>query len=137
MFKEISIFDAGLFGFLNDGGKIETSKIDPNIFKPQFKEPTWNQINYYLYKLDSTGFHDEIYSNIEENYGNAETYIYSRTNQKVSYIEKDKTGNPKPAINISLSTYVRHQIHHSDNLFNPRFTERQLHDSIVELLSLI
>lgn len=96
--------------------------------------PSMNEINYNSFGEITEEFHNELYAFIDlqgwlNEYKTGKptrTYIhwYADTNRTV----------PKQLI---MSEIVRHQIHHPENTYNPRFTEADLKNSIQEMMRFI
>ena len=87
-----------------------------------------NEINFLVFDDVSEAYHDELYSEIVKNEkkGYSEEFEkWSKENKKEYF--NQKTGKPET---ISLSQYIRHQIHHPENDCNPKYTKKDLKNSI-------
>ena len=74
-------------------------------------------------------YHIELYGYLE--YGN-KLNEFRNEQTKISYIEivKEKGCYKEKPREVSLSEYIRHQIHHPENKKNERYTFEQLGQSI-------
>ena len=92
------------------------------------KSSSYAEVNYDVFGIYSTDFHNELYGFIEA--------------EEVSLLEKlkkEKTwinAKTKKELTVSLSEYIRHSIHHPENKLNKKFTEDELRKSIKELLKM-
>lgn len=97
--------------------------VDPKHYLPY---PSLNEINHTAFGEISEEYHNELYGYIEENEW-LQTYRDGKETQ--SYIRilpnRDKKFEQK-----ILTEYIRHQIHHPENKENPRFTYKELSESI-------
>lgn len=71
-------------------------------------------------------YHNELYGYIE---AEGLLDVYKNGRPTVNYIKIKKNGNTSQE-NITMTEYIRHQIHHPENNLNPHFSERDLRDSI-------
>lgn len=104
-------------------------RIITDVVPGQLKYPSLNEVNFIAFNEVTEEYHDELYGFIEfqewiDEYRDCEHNI-----QKKEYIKKLKDGNIKKEL-ITLSEYIRHQIHHPENNYNPRYTEKDLCSSI-------
>ena len=106
--------------------------------------PSLNEVNYIAFSEISEGYHDELYSYINEQenwikqYNSTQKKKGNKKNYIKEYIDKEtqekKTLSPK---GLSLSEYIRHRIHHPENKHNNRFTDTELRTSIEEMRKFI
>ena len=86
---------------------------------------TFAEINYVVFKIPTTDYHNELYDwceyNKKDKLNNLSKYL--------DYYNDYKKVNEK----VSLPTYIRHQIHHPGNENNKRYTSSQLKKSIERL----
>ena len=109
-----------------ENGKKTIQSIQPH----QLPYPSLNEVNYVAFDEVSEEYHNELYGSLEEkgildaykeNYEENKGLVpYRRVNKKGLLIDED----------ITLTEYIRHQIHHPENTMNPRFTREQLRESI-------
>lgn len=99
--------------------------------------PSANEVNYIAFNLATSEYHNELYGHLQEISGynilaNFDNYLQSQKN-----INKMKTyiNDNRQTSNITLCTYIRHQIHHPDNIQNNHYTEPELEESIKLLRS--
>ncbi len=87
--------------------------------------PSLNEVNYLAFSEISEEYHNELYGFIE-----AEDQLgaFKVGKPTIPYI-KIQNGTPRH-MNIILTEYIRHQIHHPENMQNIRFTTDQLKESI-------
>ncbi len=91
--------------------------------------PSWGEVNYFAYDMSTIEFHNELYGFLEEKF---KTKLNSLAKNR-SWQNK-KTGKNE---SVSLSTYIRHSIHHPENKINKKFTEKELKASIESMIKLI
>lgn len=89
-----------------------------------------NEVIYLAFGETSEEYHDELYGYLKENNLFND---YSKDKEKLSYY-KFREDN---SIQIPLSTYIRHQIHHPENTRNRHFTQSELTQSIKDMRSFI
>ncbi|MCM1558933.1 MAG: ATP-binding protein [Butyrivibrio sp.] len=103
----------------------EGKKVDA-VLPGQLPYPSLNEVNYLAFAEITEEYHNELYGYIE-----AEGLLNSYKNGRatVNYIKIKKNGNTSHE-NITMTEYIRHQIHHPENNLNPHFLESDLSDSI-------
>ncbi len=100
--------------------------------------PSWGEICYFAYNLCTPEFHDELYAALQDKFAietnkEMEDRLVSEGYAKeISWT--DATGGLRGE---TLITYVRHRIHHPENLNRPAFTPQQLRDSTERLITLL
>ena len=85
-------------------------------------QTSYSEINYEIFDIPTNDYHNELYGFIEAN-----------DKSKLETLTKDKKWIKEPSnneIDVSLSMYIRHSIHHPENTKNRKFTEAQLKKSI-------
>lgn len=115
-----------------------------NTPSPNLPYRSLNEVNYIAFSELSEEYHDELYGHIEEQ-GWMEQYTSTQKKDKKNvkdYIKEytdNKTHEKKTKkIQLSLSEYIRHQIHHPENKQNTHhFTEDELRISIEEMRKFI
>lgn len=95
--------------------------------------PSLNEINYLAFDEADEEYHNELYGYIDLQ-DILKTYISSKPLR--NYIKINKDGTTKP-INITLTEYIRHQIHHPENTHNLKFTFEELQQSIKDMRDFI
>ena len=116
---------------LVDDSTIKTvKKVIPN----QLSYPSLNEINYTAFSEITEEYHNELYGYITEK---SSLTDFCNKDIKVDYIGQDKNGREKPVESISISTKIRHQIHHPENKRNTRFTTQELSESIEKMREFI
>jgi predicted ATP-dependent endonuclease of OLD family len=98
----------------------------------QLPYPSLNEVNYLAFSEVSEEYHNELYGYVE-----AEGLLNEFKNEKQTMNYIKQTRNGCNAVQIILTEYVRHQIHHPENTMNQRFTEEQLCESICMLRDFI
>jgi len=91
--------------------------------------PSLNEVNYVAFGEPSFEYHNELYGYIESQ-GALEAYKAGKPT--VAYNRLNRNGTTTP-LQIILTEYVRHQIHHPENTSNPKFTDAQLNQSIEDM----
>lgn len=83
---------------------------------------TYSEINYEVFNLPTTDYHNELYGFIED----ANRSLLTGLDKDRDWINT-RTGNTD---RVSICTYIRHSIHHPENTQNRNFDQRQLKKSI-------
>lgn len=96
-----------------------------NIEKNKLPYPSLNEVNFLAFGESDEEYHNELYGYIESE---SKLNEYKNGKPKLKYKRK-RNGNVKE-VEIVLSEYIRHQIHHPENTLNKRFTFDQLQESI-------
>lgn len=94
--------------------------------------PSLNEVNFLAFNESDDGYHNELYGYIESE-GWLSEYKNGKSNRAY---RKEWKGNVSE-IQIVLSEYIRHQIHHPENTRNQRFTIEELQESISEMRTFI
>jgi len=104
----------------------EDNRCVEQVIPNQLPYPSLNEINYIAFRDLTEEYHNELYGYIE-----AEELLstYKTGKSTVTYNKIQKRGSIQP-IQIILTEYIRHQIHHPENTNNNRFTFEQLEESI-------
>lgn len=92
----------------------------------QLPYPSLNEVNYLAFTEVTEEYHNELYGFIE-----AEDQLENYKNGKptVAYTKVLRGGGTR-VDQITLTEYIRHQIHHPENRNNTRYTFEELKDSI-------
>lgn len=109
---------------LVDDGKVV------HIHKQCLPFPSLNEVNFVAFDEATEEYHDELFGYIETNH--LKTQYESECNEKFGTVEyyKISPNGDKKLQSISLTLYIRHQIHHPENKENVRYTHEQLKNSI-------
>ena len=99
----------------NDDGKTEIKQFEG-------KTSTYSEVNYEVFDIASSDYHNELYGYIEENDKSKLDALQKKHDWK-----NKKTGTTEK---VSLQTYIRHSIHHPENGQNKDYTDPQLRQSI-------
>lgn len=94
--------------------------------------PSLNEVNFLAFSEANQEYHNELYGFIEHE-GWLNEYTSGKTTMQ--YL-KEKNG-AVTSEQVILSIYVRHQIHHPENLHNSKYTPVQLQTSIQEMRAFI
>lgn len=103
-----------------------------NIEKHNLPYPSLNEVNFLAFNESDDGYHNELYGYIESE-GWLSDFKIGKPNRAY---KKEWKGNVSE-IQIILSEYIRHQIHHPENIHNQRFTTQELGQSISEMRTFI
>lgn len=97
-----------------------------SVLPGQLPYPSLNEVNYLAFNDVSEEYHNELYGFID-----AEGYLqfYKSGKPTIAYNKILPDGNIRN-VNVILTEYIRHQIHHPENTNNTRFTNEQLEESI-------
>lgn len=109
----------------NDGDnkKIET------VMPGQLPYPSLNEVNYLAFSEITEEYHNELYGYID---AEGQLAAYKNGKPLVNYNKIQRNGNVRQE-QITLTEYIRHQIHHPENSHNARYTEEQLKQSIQDM----
>lgn len=94
--------------------------------------PSLNEVNYVAYEETTEEYHNELYGFLEYQ-GWLSDYIQGKQQRKYTKEFKGKISD----IQITLTEYIRHQIHHPENHHNIHFTQDELRESIEEMRNYI
>lgn len=108
--------------------------------------PTWGEINYYAYGLNTVEFHNELYGFVQakatakdskyESIKEFDNYIKSRGFPKdIDWIHEKTTGDEP--YKVTLQTYIRNKIHHPENNKNSDYSPERLALSIQQLIAIL
>lgn len=103
-----------------------------NIERSNLPYPSLNEVNYLAFGESNDEYHNELYGFIE-----SEEILTDFKNGKDTILYKKLWRGQVREQQIVLSEYIRHQIHHPENLENVRFTNEQLQESIGEMRTFI
>lgn len=108
----------------NDKGEKEIIHVKPSLLK----YPSLNEVNYLAFDEISEEYHDELYGELvyKERFKD-----YKKGKPLMKYFRENKK-NPDgiETWNITLTEYIRHQIHHPENRLNRQYTSEELKISI-------
>lgn len=108
---------------LKDG---EQKKEVQNVAPGQLHYPSLNEVNYMAFGEITEEYHNELYGFIElQGWLND----YKSSKQVIDY-KKLKQDGSIVTQKLTLTEYIRHQIHHPENVNNRRFNLSELKDSI-------
>lgn len=105
-----------------------------NIERGDLPYPSLNEVNFLAFGESDDEYHNELYGYIEsEN----ELNNYKSGKTTVSYQKIHPRSGNISTIQIIMSEYIRHQIHHPENTNNTRFSNEELQQSILEMRDFI
>jgi predicted ATP-dependent endonuclease of OLD family len=112
--------------------KNEPHKEVVTVQRNELPYPSLNEVNFLAFGESNDEYHNELYGFIE-----SEELLneYKNGKQTISYI-KIQRGSTREEQKI-VSEYIRHQIHHPENMRNERFTDQQLQESIGDMREFI
>ena len=101
--------------------------------------PSFAEINYRAYQVYTTDFHNELYGALQDHVGSTSNSVDRFLDQK-GITRKNRTWRKQTdsvvkAQTVTLSTYIRHAIHHPENVHNTKFTTAELEQSTKSLIS--
>ncbi len=88
--------------------------------------PSLNEVNFLAFSEVSEEYHNELYGFMEAE-ELLDTYKYEQPKVQYKKIMRDDSIRESQ---ISLTEYIRHQIHHPENTHNQRYSTEQLKESI-------
>lgn len=104
----------------------DTQKVVENTLPNQLPYPSLNEVNYLAFSEISEEYHNELYGYIEEQ-GLLSSYKQGKsTLQYIRVMRDGSTRNDQ----LTMTEYIRNQIHHPENTFNTRFSDTDLRTSI-------
>lgn len=90
---------------------------------------SYSEVNYVVFDIPTNDYHNELYGSAEEL---QPTKLNNITKDRKWYNALKKVEEP-----VSLSTYIRHSIHHPENKSNAPFSEKELKKSIDTLRTIL
>lgn len=106
--------------------KKDKTKTITSVIPNQLPYPSLNEINYIAFHELTEEYHNELYGYLESEHLIEE---FKGDKEKIKYIRLFPNGKTQE-LQISLTEYIRHQIHHPENTRNPKYTFQQLEQSI-------
>lgn len=103
------------------------------IEKHELPYPSLNEVNFAAFGEATFEYHNELYGFIEAE-GKLNEY---RAGKDVMAYKKVKRDSSIETQQITLTEYIRHQIHHPENTNNPAFTKEELIASIQKMRNFI
>jgi len=103
-----------------------TTKTIENVLPNRLPYPSLNEVNYLAFSEITEEYHNELYGYIELE---SEMNNYRNGKPTMTYNKLRRDGTTATE-NITLTDYIRHQIHHPENTHNTRYTFQQMSDSI-------
>ncbi|MFD2556301.1 ATP-binding protein [Sphingobacterium tabacisoli] len=122
--KGLSFQDLRLVSLTEEGHK-EVSNVNAG----SLPYPSLNEVNYLAFGDETEEYHNELYGHLEL-IGELTNYFVGR--QTLSYVRELKGGGTRVE-QKTLSEYIRHQIHHPENVRNQKYTSGQLSTSIKDM----
>ncbi|HQQ02402.1 MAG TPA: ATP-binding protein [Bacteroidales bacterium] len=111
----------------------DTGKTVKEVIPNQLPYPSLNEVNFLAFNEVTEEYHNELYGFIEAE-GCMNDFITGKPTINYSKLLRDGSTRTEQII---LTEYIRHQIHHPENTFNPRFTIEQLNESIESMRSFV
>lgn len=89
--------------------------------------PSLNEVNFLAFAEITEEYHNELYGFIE-----LEELLqdFKKEKETMKYKKQNKKSKSLDTINVVLTEYIRHQIHHPENQNNEKYTFEQLSESI-------
>lgn len=106
-----------------DDGRINVIQIE----RHNLPYPSLNEVNFLAFGESNEEYHNELYGYIEIE---GKLNDFKAGHETINYTWMNKDGSAGRTLNITLTEYIRHQIHHPENTLNVRFTMEQLQESI-------
>ena len=104
----------------------QAQKVVENTLPNQLPYPSLNEVNYLAFSEISEEYHNELYGYIEEQ---GLLSAYKQGKPLVQYVRVLRNGTTRNE-QLTLTEYIRHQIHHPENTHNTHFTDTDLRTSI-------
>lgn len=112
---------------------IQEHKTVERTLPSQLPYPSLNEVNYLAFGEISEEYHDELYGHLKMR---KLINSYKQGKPLVHYNQLDSNGIVIPT-QKTMTEYIRHQIHHPENLHNPHFSKQDLEDSIIAMRDFI
>lgn len=103
------------------------------VLEQELPYPSLNEVNFSAFGEASPEYHNELYGFIEAE-GRLEDYKLGKPNR--AYIRVRANGSTISQ-QIILTEYIRHQIHHPENINNALYTAAELKTSIEDMRSFL
>ena len=111
---------------------VDTGKEVNGVEAGQLRYPSLNEVNYLAFGDATEEYHDELYAYIDyQGWRNA--YMQGRPTR----LYHKQLSNGVRDEQITLTEYIRHQIHHPENHLNARYTKDELKQSIADMRTFI
>lgn len=110
-----------------------SEKIVESILPNQLPYPSLNEVNYLAFTEVSEEYHNELYGYIEEQDLLGD---YKQGKPLVSYTRILRNGNTCSE-QLTMTEYIRNQIHHPENTLNTRYSAEDLLASINQMRQFI
>jgi ABC-type multidrug transport system ATPase subunit len=111
----------------------EARKVIESVLPNQLPYPSLNEVNYLAFSEISVEYHDELYAYIQEQ---ELLTSYKLGKPLVQYVRVLRDGTTRND-HITMTEYIRHQMHHPENTHNIRFNDTDLKNSIEAMRSFI
>ena len=114
------------YKFSKHNGVTEFERADSGLLN------SYAEVNYSVFEVAGNDYHNELYG-----------YLASTEEGREKLKELPKYSKPwnnertKKPEDVSLSTYIRHSIHHPENNSNPDYTEAEFKESIKTMQGLV
>lgn len=124
------------------GRNYKVWKEDDKTFIKKFdeKNSTYASVNYDVFNILSTDYHNELYGLAFDLSGLTDLKKFDANIKEVvkkTPIKRNYKHTNQNQFDCSLPTYVRHQIHHPENKLNDEYTEKEFKESIAILQQFI
>lgn len=97
-----------------------------NVQESELPYPSLNEVNFSAFDESSFEYHNELYGFIEAE-GKLATFKAGQATVPYNKLNRDGSTTQQQ---IVLTEYIRHQIHHPENITNRRFNDHELRQSI-------
>lgn len=111
----------------------QAQKVVENTLPNQLPYPSLNEVNYLAFSEISEEYHNELYGYIEEQ---GLLSAYKQGKPLVQYVRVLRNGTTRNE-QLTLTEYIRHQLHHPENTHNTHFTDTDLRTSIETMRAFI
>lgn len=104
----------------------DDQKVVENTLPNQLPYPSLNEVNYLAFSEISEEYHNELYGFIEYQ-GLLDAYKSGKPTVRYTRVLRNRTTRDEQ---LTVTEYIRHQIHHPENTYNAHFTNEDLKESI-------
>jgi predicted ATP-dependent endonuclease of OLD family len=99
------------------------------ILQHELPYPSLNEVNFAAFGEITVEYHNELYGFIEAE----QRLVQYKDGKDVLQYTKIKKDGSLATEHITLTEYIRHQIHHPENNNNPAYTANQLQESVEQM----
>lgn len=122
------------------GKKISFKNTEQSVWL--FLQPSWGEISFHAYDLQTFEYHNELYGWIQEKTTNwdeesIDKYFQQQGNLRYkTWVRLNKNGSQKRC-GRTIMTYIRNFTHHPENTLNQKYSNKELRQSILAMIKIV